>query len=685
MLLLLLGLPAAAAIAWWLYSSPTVKSQLKQWQRTVLMLLRFLSVAAIVVALANISFNSTKHHRQRPIIVVACDNSASMAMTADSAWVRNEFPLQIDKLCDDLKSKCDIQRISFADETTENSVPDFEGQASNMASVFDYIEDKMFGQNVGALIIASDGIVNYGSDPLQKSATFGKPVYTIALGDTLPHPDLLIDRITSNKTAHKGIHFPIVAHIKGEDVPTGNYTLTLSCDGQKTDSAQVEVGEREIYLKKTFYVREDSSGLHHYTFSIDIPKNDINPRNNTAGTVVDVRDDIQEILLLQNSWHPDVAAINKALSTDQRYKLTVSNIKDFKGDIGKYSLIILHQLPTAENKAGGIVEKAKKAGIPMLIIIGQQTKITDLQQLELGIKIKQARNDFEEVQAAQNSDFQVFSISFDRQQMADFPPLTAPYGEYGEIPASQVLFYQQIGAVHTKRPLIFFTQTGNQKIGVIAGEGIWRWRLHDFASNGSQSISNEIISKTVQYLCNSEKRERFVLNISNTIPMHRNIIADAVVYNKMYEPVNNAEIEMLITDSKRSTYKSAFQAAETGYTLNLGHKETGLYNYTATATLGDEKMTKRGQFIVTDESPEKNNLTANHNLMYLLATEHNGKMFSANEISKIAADITNNRQIETITSSSETISHPIDFLPIAIIVILLLAAEWFLRKFWGLV
>ena len=421
------------------------------------------------------------------------------------------------------------------------------------------------------------------------------------------------------------------------------------------------------------------------TFSIDVPENDINPRNNTAGTVVDVRDDIQEILLLQNSWHPDVAAISQILQKDQRYKLTINNIKDFKGDIGKYSLIVLHQLPSVTGKIGGIVEKAKKAGTPMLIIIGRQTKITDLQQLELGINIKQTRNDFEEVQGAQNSDFQVFSLSFDSQLTSDFPPLTAPYGEYGEITASQVLFYQQIGSVHTKRPMFFFTQTGSQKIGVIAGEGIWRWRLHDYATNGSQSVSNEIISKTVQYLCNSEKRERFVLNIGNTFPMHRSITADAVIYNKMYEPVNNAEIEMLITDRNRNAYKSAFQAAETGYTLNLGHKEPGLYSYTATATIGDEQLTKRGQFVVTDESPESNNLLANHNLMYLLASEHNGKMYTANDFSEIGTDILNNRQIETVTSTSEVISHPIDFLLIALLAILLLAAEWFLRKFWGLV
>jgi len=685
MLLLLIGIPAAAAIAWWLYSSPTVKSQLKQWQRAVLILMRFLSVAAIVLTLANISFNSAITHRQRPIVVVACDNSASMAMNADSAWIKHDFPQQINDLCNKIKSKFDICRINFAEETADNSALDFEGQASNMASVFDYIEDKMFGQNVGALIIASDGIINYGSDPLQKSATFGKPVYTIALGDTLPHPDLSIDRITTNRTAHKDVHFPIVAHIKGEDVPAGRYTLTLSCNGRKTDSTQFEVREREIYLKKTFYVREDSSGLHHYTFSINIPENDINPRNNTAGTVVDVRDDIQEILLLQNSWHPDVAAISQILQKDQRYKLTINNIKDFKGDIGKYSLIVLHQLPSVTGKIGGIVEKAKKAGTPMLIIIGRQTKTADLQQLELGINIKQTRNDFEEVQPTQNSDFQVFSLSFDSQLTADFPPLTAPYGEYGEITTSQVLFYQQIGSVHTKRPLFFFSQTGSQKIGVIAGEGIWRWRLHDYATNGSQSVSNEIISKTVQYLCNSEKRERFVLNIGNTFPMHRSITADAVVYNKMYEPVNNAEIEMLITDRNRNAYKSAFQAAETGYTLNLGHKEPGLYSYTATATLGDEQLTKRGQFVVTDESPESNNLLANHNLMYLLASEHNGKMYTTNDFSEIGTDILNNRQIETVTSTSEVISHPIDFLLLALLAILLLAAEWFLRKFWGLV
>jgi hypothetical protein len=40
----------------------------------------------------------------------------------------------------------------------------------------------------------------------------------------------------------------------------------------------------------------------------------------------------------------------------------------------------------------------------------------------------------------------------------------------------------------------------NRKIAVLIGEGIWRWRLNEFADTGNTVAFDELFSKLVQYL-----------------------------------------------------------------------------------------------------------------------------------------------------------------------------------------
>jgi len=684
MLILLIGTIIGVTLAMWLYSSPTIKNQLKKWQRAILIVLRCISIIVLFLLLSNITLNLTKNEIQKPIIIVATDNSASVAMNADSAWIKNNFPQEINNLCNKLKSDFEVRQINFSDDVDENPTLNFKGESTNISSIFDYCNNKLFAQNIGALIIASDGITNHGADPIQKANTFTPPIYTIALGDTQPHPDLAIDKIIHNKNAHKSTHFPIVTYIKGDDIPEGNYTLTISQNGKKIDSAIVNITERFAYIKKVFYLHEEEIGLKQYNIKIDLPQNDINPQNNNATAIINIHDEAQEILILQNSWHPDVAAISQAIKKDSRYSLTISNINDFNGDISKYALIILHQLPSIKHNAKKIIEDAKKKNIAILVVIGQQTDINELQQHKLGINIKQQHKEYEDAYPKPNQDFQIFSTDFDLSENSNLPPLNVPYGEYGNIPSSQVVFYQQIGSIATKRPLIYFTQNGEQKVGVIAGEGIWRWRLQNYFKDENYNIDNELINKTIQYLCNNNKQERFVLNIGNTIAKHKSIVAEAVVYNKSNEPISNADVEITISDQNKQTYQTAFTSNQFGYTANLGKRETGLYTYIATATIGDEILTKKGQFIVIEETIEHNNLLANHNILNQLAIEHNGKMYYPQNLSQIYNDIKTNKLIKNKITTLQKSMYPVDFLQLAIIFILIICSEWFLRKFWGL-
>lgn len=681
---LLLCLVVAFAMAWLQYSGRQLKSRAERFQRIVLMSLRSLAIAIFLVVLLGVALKRHTSQEQPPLVVLAQDNSSSVAMNADSAWVRNAYCQQFNALRQRLDKKFDVRVLAFADAVTETERFAFDGQSTNMSSVFDYVQNNFYGENVGAIVIASDGIVNQGADPLYRAGAFSKPVYTIALGDTLPHPDLSIDRVASNRTAYRNSRFPIMVYVKGQKVPDGDYVLKISEKDRLIEQRTITVKSDYSYQKELFYLEEDEVGLHQYVIQVDVPQNDVNAQNNKHNVVVNVSDDVLEVLLLQNSWHPDASAISQVLRKNQRYNLTISNVSDFDGNVGKYSLIILHQLPSLKNNVQNIVSQAKKNEIPLLVIVGSQTDVKALSGLGVGIDIKQKHSDYENAYPALNADFKWFTVDFDATQTSLFPPLNVPYGDYGVVPTSQVLFYQRIGSVATQMPLVYFTQTSDLKVGVICGEGIWRWRLTDYMAEKSHSVTDEIIGKTIQYLSVREKRERLAVTIDEVIPAHRDVVAEAMLYNKSMELVNSVDVDFVVTDESGYKFKSAFQPSEMGYVLNLGRKPAGKYTYEASAKIGDETFVKKGQFVVVEESAEMNNLQADHSLLYQLATDHGGQMVPASQMDEIVQMIENDKNVASVAIVVSKVFRAVDSVFVLLLSVFLLCAEWFLRKFWGM-
>lgn len=681
---LLISLPVAAAVAGWLYSGKRAKAQANRRQRTILAVLRFVSMLLLCIIILDITLKISNKQQKRPIVVLAQDNSSSIVANADSAWYRTDYIDKIDKLKQQLNGKYDVRSVVFSDKTTENEPINFSGQTTNISSVFDYVATNFYGENIGALIIATDGIVNQGAEPLYKAGTFSKPVYTIALGDTLPHPDLSIDRTVANKTAFRQSRFPIMVCIKGGNVPFGDYKLAVSENDKILQSRTVSIKTNFAYQKEIFYIDGADEGLHRYDLHIDIPENDANRQNNHRSVVVDVSGEALNVLLLQNAWHPDVSALEQVLAKNERFKLTISNIDNFSSRLDDYSLLILHQLPSAQHNIQKIIEQAVKIDLPMLFIVGNQTDIKSLQAALPSVGIERKRGDNDDAYPLFNIDFQLFKTDFDATQTVLFPPLNVPYGNYRTAPKGQVLFYQKIGSVGTQRPLVYFVTTATQKIGVVSGEGLWRWRLTDYASNGSHAVTDEIINKTVQYLCNNEKKNRFEVTADDVVPMHREVLFDAVLYNRSMEPVTTADVSLELTDPAGNRIKSAFQPSGLGNSLNLGRKPVGLYRYTATATLGDEVLTRHGQFMVIDESVEMSRLQADHSLLFRLADSHGGQMFTPDNIDGLPEAIFRNHEVAETVIVTNRLYRAIDLLPILLLALAFLSAEWFLRKFWGM-
>ncbi len=124
----------------------------------------------------------TKHLTEQPILLFLSDNSASagIALGADSTKYRTE----IQALRDRLSSRYRVVEWGFGAGIQKDSLFTYDRGATDIANALAQAEEYYGLQNLGAIVLASDGRFNRGLNPAYRENSFQGSIYTIALGDS---------------------------------------------------------------------------------------------------------------------------------------------------------------------------------------------------------------------------------------------------------------------------------------------------------------------------------------------------------------------------------------------------------------------------------------------------------------------------------------------------------------------
>jgi hypothetical protein len=237
--------------------------------------------------------------------------------------------------------------------------------------------------------------------------------------------------------------------------------------------------------------------------------------------------------------------------------------------------------------------------------------------------------------------------------------------------------------VPTTKPLVCFNSSLDKRIGIIAGEGIWHWRLYNYLQKGNQLVFNEILGKTIQYLAVKSDRGKFRITNSGHFNENESVIFDAELYNDSYELVNQPEVELSIFDAGKHKFDFVFSRTADSYHLNAGMFPVGGYSYIATATLGKNKVQKKGAFVVSAINNEAKNLVADHQLLKNLAQRHSGIFVTPELMKEISESLKSREDIKPVSYTERKFIQLTNYFIIFLIIILLLGSEWFLRKLNG--
>ncbi|MFD2569298.1 VWA domain-containing protein [Spirosoma soli] len=655
--------------------------------------LRFFVVSLLCLLLLNPLIRSLRTLTEKPKIVLAVDNSESIVAGGRPAL--NQALAGLQTIRQQLTDKgLDVSIRTLGDTVTDadlTQIP-FTRRTTDLSGLLASIRSDYEGRNLTDVVLLSDGIFNQGLSP-----TFGQypfAVQTVGLGDTIPKKDIQLKGVIANRIAYLGNQFPVQAEIVSSGFQGRSATVVLRQNGKELGRQSVSFGKNDTFNQLTFQTTATQKGVQHYVVEVLPQAGEFSTRNNRQDVYLDVIDGKEKVLLLALSPHPDIKALRNILEKNQNYELDIRILTATPAEATAtadrppadktYDLIILHQIPDNGGVGTALVQKYLAKNTPVLFILGNQSALGPFNTSNSVVQVAAQPNQSDKVTGLFNADFKQLNLDPARLELlSKLPPMSVPYGEFRLQPGSEVVLWQQVGNVRTTKPLLALNVTSPRKTAVLSGEGLWSWRLEEFALTEKQEVVDELIQKVIQLISVKEDRRKLrVYPIRNEFVAGEKVVFETELYNDIYERVYDKSVRLEISDEKGVTRSYNYTPTAANSRFEISRLPEGAYRFKASVTVNNRAEQSSGQFVVRDLQLEALNTTADHGLLRQLSQQTGGQFYKANRMDDLVRNITSRPRQARLTSTEE-MNEIINWRWLFFVVLTIAAIEWGLRKFYG--
>jgi hypothetical protein len=620
-----------------------------------------------------------------PVIAIVADNSSSLSMGKDSASTSQRVRDIYAQLGDGFSADYEVVTYTFGAELNEGGEIDFSEPITDISAVFSSLNDRYANRNLGAVVLLSDGIYNRGRNPRYVNSGLKAPVYTVAFGDTTTKRDARIAETAANRIAFLGNSFPIEAVIEADKLQGASARFSISHKDEVLFSETIDYTRESFSIAVRAVLEATEPGLQRYSLSLQYLDAESTEINNTTSVFIDVLDDRQEVLILGNSPHPDIKALREAVTSNDNYKVEVALASEFDGDFSGFDLVVLHQLPSA-SAAGRKMEKLlEDSEVPLWVIVGQQTTLSSLKNMGIGVSFIGRTTSTNDVKGVVNSDFSLFKIGEGVNSLVqEAPPLQVPFGQWSWSNVTEILLKQKVGRISTDDALLVINTSNDRKSAALLGEGIWRWRLTDYAINENHETFDTFVGRLMQFLAVKEDKRLFRAYGPELTMENEALVFRAELYNPSYASINDVDVELVIRSEDGTEFPYFFSRTPQAYRLDVGSLPAGNYTYEAFLNRNGERFSDSGSFGVKPFALEGARLRADHQTLNLISVNSGGELFYPENVSELIQRLNEGQgELKPVSYSNEIFSSILNFRWIFFILLILLSAEWFIRKYLG--
>lgn len=669
LLLLLLSLLIAGGLSFFQYIYKAKNKSKIGW---FLAFLRFSSIFGILLLLINpIITKNTLETVKTPLPIVV-DNSSSISFLNS-----NEKALELYKKIQsnsNLQEKFDVQSYQFSDDFETTETFDFNGDQTNI----DVVAKNLKSINKNAVyptVLITDGNQTSGNDYVYSFDAVNK-VYPVIVGDTTTFLDFKINQLNVNKYAFYKNKFPVEAFLQysGTKSVTADYIISQGNSVISKQSFSFSPSKKTATV--SVLLPADKIGLQVFKASISSKEKEKNTYNNTKNFAVEVIDQKTNIAIVSAINHPDLGALKRAIESNVQRKVTIVKPNEVK-TLQDFNVLILYQ-PTTEFKT--IFENNKGAGINTFVITGNNTDFNFLnqQQDNLSFKMSGQKEDYLSVFNGQFNLFAIDNIGFE-----NLPPLQNAFGTVTTKGAVSVLLSSKIRTIDTNAPLLAFTENQGRRSAYLLGENSWKWRLQTHVNNQSFEKYDIFMDKIIQFLASNNSKKSLVVEHESFYNSGEPIEITVQFFNKNYEFDEKARLTIAVTNTKtKQTKNYDLLKGNNSYKVNLDGLKAGPYAFTVKEL--NSKTTYSSSFEILDFDIEKQFVNPDVEKLTQLATQTQGKAYFSDQVDVLIKTLLENEEYKAIQKNIITKTPLIDWIWLLVLISILLATEWFVRKYNGL-
>ncbi len=651
----------ALACAGYLYWPRRVRRHYPKRAIYILTALRFGVVFGLLSLLLSPVWRMQRREKQPPLCMLSTDISSSMTGVWKDSLARAEACATISTLPEMIAEEAEWQHYAFGTHPRRTDVKAYISAGAGVSGAdaaksvresawrmedacTDYSElmskcHPSLEKRSGAMVLISDGRYNYGRDPLSEPWS-DAPIFAICVGDTTPYADWYIARWEQNACAYHGAEFPLKVFVEYrneagkaegkeaiEAVTSMHPWLEIRKDGRMLRRKVLDADDMAAGVE--FFLPATDTGVQVYEMVLRSAASERNLTNNHRSFYIEVLSDKTVVRIITAETHPDLAAIKRALESDGRHEVWIHDMNYFKNrtsqqwDNFSADVWILYGIPTSSISAEER-ESFKRwvQAVPMWLICTPQTSSSVFNRLQTGVEFPSVPM-YGEVGVRYRKDFSEFELK-SAEKLEKFPPMFSPMGLNAE--HGSVLLYQHIGLA-TTAPLWWFNMEKSRRIAVLAGQGLWRWRMWEQKETGSTALTDALIRRCVGILAAKENNRRLQVQTERFYAHGLPVKMQADLFDVSGWPVSSASLRAVFRDSSGTVYKADFTSDGDRYYLSATGLSAGTYTYEVVAAYGDSKERQTGFFRVGATAVESADMPADWVWMKKFASQFNGEVY----------------------------------------------------------
>ena len=703
------------AVAWFAYWRTT--PELARSTRIALAVLRAAAFVVLAVLLLDPRSIRRSDRDESARVVLLVDQSASMSLPA-VGWGEGESRFDAatgaaSSLEKEIESRgATVETIYFSDraqfEPEGPARPDKQG--TQLARALEDVARRFEGEHVTGVVAFGDGIDTEAS--LVRRAPPSMPTWAVGFGDTVAPNDVRVSGVDYSPVVRAPSRAIVAATIAGSG-PSAKRVRVRLTEGTRTlvdRDTTLAAGTAEATLRMPVKVTEP--GRRELVLSVESPGNDQRADNNRRDIVIDVEKARAKILIVDLTPAWELAFMTGLVARDPAYECElfvssrrtaapVGQVKrpaEFVSSLQEADAVVLASVSDefldaatttaikrfVTEKGGGLLVLPGPSSLyesnggwsrlaDILPVRGTAPMSFTLQYTSLGPG----------AQAASNPATADLVPLFTQTEWQERAPLLGFYAGIAPTAATEVL----LGVRGRSLPALAYASAGKGRVATVAAGPLWRWKFVA-ESNG---VYDELVSRLFDVLTRGEESGRFVLTAKkNVFDAGERPELYAEIFNEKLQPVSGGSVRVEI--ARADSVGGETPLAQTPMTRESADSPrlsgevdvlpAGRYVARGSAEVGGKTLeSKPLEFRVSTTSVEFQRTEQDRDALTRIARRTGGDYVAPAEAAGLADKL--NLEPRRVPVVSESVLRA--SVPLFLLLLILLAAEWLLRKRAGMI